>query len=580
MEKDESLAKLIGDEMANPNPAVPHAEQKHTRMRRAFAPALTKHALKLQSSMILGHVDELIDEICQKLSAPVDMVDMYAFCVYNIFTDLFLGESLDLFKSSKYHPWVGSFTSFAKGTTMMGALHHFPALRYILKAVLLTVGKSQRDAFLGVCFERFDRRLAANTDRPDLLHFAMGEKKQLSTQELRDFAPFLIIGGGETTPTLLSGLTYLLLKHEKKLARLSLEIRSSFTDDKQMTMENLFQMPYLSACIEEALRIYPPIAGAVERVVPKGGASVLGQKVPQGTLVTLCHHAMYHESRNFHSPDEFVPERWLAEASKEFVGDRKSALKPFSFGNQACIGQELAQLTSTPKSSQQSREANNSSQMSLIYNALSRGFNSIYLQAPHVQVADYTDFIGYSLAWTQVVKAHIEGAEEFAGPRIAKVTGKQDALDVPSDFKDALHELQHHLVSIAAGGQGCSFSGSHLVSLMDRLRAPLSGYLRGEIETLRSLSSFGDELDVLKLVSEDGDKAMGKLSLVKELPLLFLNNDATFEDGMHRDYPPVAKPLRWALLHVFTWRHWRWWKFATCDSYERPKRLHCDVGSG
>ena len=340
MEKDESLAKLIGGEMANPNSAIPHADQKHTRMRRAFAPALTKHALRLQTPMIRSHVDEFVHEINQRLSRPVDMVDMYGFCVYNLFTDLFLGEPLDLFRSSKYHPWVKSFTGFAKGTTMMGALHHFPIMRYILKAVLLTVGKSQRDAFLSVCFQRFDRRLATTTDRPDLLHFAMGDKKQLSVQELRDFAPFLIIGGGETTPSLLSGLTFLLLKNEKKLARLTQEIRSSFTNDEQMTMENLFQMPYLSACIEEALRVYAPVAGAVERVVPRGGASILGQHVPQGTLVTLCHHAIYHVSGNFSFPDDFVPERWLPEAGAEFAEDRKNALKSFSLGNQGCIGQE------------------------------------------------------------------------------------------------------------------------------------------------------------------------------------------------------------------------------------------------
>ena len=340
MQKDESLAKLIGDEMTNPNADIPHAEQKHTRMRRAFAPALTKSALRLQTPMILGHVEELIREIRQKLDRPLDMVEMYGFCIYNMFTDLFLGESLDLFKDSTYHPWVQSFTGFAKRTTMMGALHHFPIMRYILKAVLLTVGKSQRDAFLSVCFERFDRRLATTTDRPDLLHFAMGEKKHLSVEELRDFAPFLIIGGGETTPTLLSGLTYMLLKHEKKLARLTQEIRSTFTNYEEMTTEKLFQMPYLSACVEEALRLYPPIAGAVERVVPRGGASILGEHIPHGTLVTLCHHAIYHVSRNFSQPDEFVPERWLPEAGTEFATDRKNAFKPFSFGNQACIGQE------------------------------------------------------------------------------------------------------------------------------------------------------------------------------------------------------------------------------------------------
>jgi hypothetical protein len=127
--------------------------------------------------------------------------------------------------------------------------------------------------------------------------------------------------------------------------------------------------------------------------------------------------------------------------------------------------------------------------------------------------------------------------------------------------------------SFARGQAG--FSGIHLVKLMDSLQTPLSDYLLGEVETLRSLFSFGDKLDVMKLVSEDGDKAMGKLSLFKELPLLFLNNDATFEDGTHADYPPIPRPLRWILLHVFTWRHRRWWKFATCDSYERPKALHC-----
>ena len=340
MEKDESLAKLIGDEMANPNSAVPHAEQKHTRMRRAFAPALTRHALRLQTPLILGHVDTLVHEIHERLSKPMDIVAMYNFCVYDMFTDLFLGESLDLFQSPKYHPWVNSFTGFAKGTTMMGSLHHFPLMRYILKMLLLTVGKSQRDVFLSVCFERFDRRLAKTTDRPDLLHFAMDDKRQLSVQELRDFAPFLIIGGGETTPSLLSGLTFLLLRNEKKLARLTQEVRRGFANDKEMTLEKLSQMPYLSACIEEALRVYPPIAGAVERVVPRGGASILGQHVPQGTLVTLCHYAVYHVSRNFSFADDFMPERWLPEADAEFMGDRKNSLKPFSLGNQGCIGQE------------------------------------------------------------------------------------------------------------------------------------------------------------------------------------------------------------------------------------------------
>ena len=90
--------------------------------------------------MIQGHVDEFVHELRQRLSRPMDMGRH----IWLLFTDLFLGESLDLFQSSKCHPWVYPFTGFAKGTTMMGALHHFTIMRYILKAVLLTIGKSQR----------------------------------------------------------------------------------------------------------------------------------------------------------------------------------------------------------------------------------------------------------------------------------------------------------------------------------------------------------------------------------------------------------------------------------------------------
>lgn len=110
---------------------------------------------------------------------------------------------------------------------------------------------------------------------------------------------------------------------------------------------------------------------------------------------------------------------------------------------------------------------------------------------------------------------------------------------------------------------------------MDTWQTPLSSYLFGEVTTLSSLTSFGDKLDVMKLVSEDGAKEMGKLSMVKELPLLFMNNDAAFESGMHADYSPISRPLRWFLLHGFTRRHWRWWKFTNCDPYERPKCLYC-----
>lgn len=49
---------------------------------------------------------------------------------------------------------------------------------------------------------------------------------------------------------------------------------------------------------------------------------------------------------NFHSPDKFIPERWLentrSNRSSPFYNDNRDVLQPFSVGPRNCIGRELA----------------------------------------------------------------------------------------------------------------------------------------------------------------------------------------------------------------------------------------------
>jgi cytochrome P450 len=99
-----------------------------------------------------------------------------------------------------------------------------------------------------------------------------------------------MIAGTETTATLLSGLTYHLLQNPDRMGRLVNEIRSHFQDEEDITIEKLQALPYLNACIEEGLRMYPPISNGLPRVVPPGDAEVDGHKVPAGVSVTFPSH--------------------------------------------------------------------------------------------------------------------------------------------------------------------------------------------------------------------------------------------------------------------------------------------------
>lgn len=82
--------------------------------------------------------------------------------------------------------------------------------------------------------------------------------------------------------TLLSAVTYLLTQNPRVLAKLAKEICGSFKDESLLTIQNLNKSTYLTACIEEALRLVPPVPEGLPRVTPSEGESICGHWVPGG----------------------------------------------------------------------------------------------------------------------------------------------------------------------------------------------------------------------------------------------------------------------------------------------------------
>lgn len=105
--------------------------------------------------------------------------------------------------------------------------------------------------------------------------------QNLSTDELITNAQLLIFAGSETTASLLSGVTYLLLQNPVAYQQLVDEVRSTFSSEKEINFVSVNQLSYMLACLNEALRMYPPVANSLPRVVPKGGAQILGQYIPE-----------------------------------------------------------------------------------------------------------------------------------------------------------------------------------------------------------------------------------------------------------------------------------------------------------
>lgn len=106
--------------------------------------------------------------------------------------------------------------------------------------------------------------------------------QKMSFEKLSANAEILVLAGSETTATLLSGCTYLLLTNPEKMEKLKHEVRSTFGSESEITASSVNSLPYMLGVLNEALRLYPPVTSSLVRVVPPGGDMVADHWVPEG----------------------------------------------------------------------------------------------------------------------------------------------------------------------------------------------------------------------------------------------------------------------------------------------------------
>lgn len=123
------------------------------------------------------------------------------------------------------------------------------------------------------------------------------------------------------------------------MKRLTSGIRASFPKETDLNLVNLQRHEYLTAVLQEGLRLYPPAPDSLFRRTPSSGSVVAGEVIPPYTSVTINLWAANRSHLNFYRPNEFIPERWVKQSSPEFDADDKKVLKPFSIGPRDCLGQ-------------------------------------------------------------------------------------------------------------------------------------------------------------------------------------------------------------------------------------------------
>lgn len=262
----------------------------HARQRKLVSNAFSDKALTEQEHLLKSHVGMLIQRLKEKSSdksdSGVDILEWYNFTSFDIMSELAFGESLGQLKTATYNPWVKTFFGFIKYNSIGRISRERPSLKRVFNFFIPANLAAMRKAHTAFSAERVDKRMAKKSDRPDIwsyvTKYSETEGPTLARSEMHSNGALFMLAGTETTATLLSGLTFLLLNNSAKLARLKKEVSGAFSSFDEMQITKLAQLPYLQACIEEGLRLYPPVPVGMARITPKDGANICGNWVAGG----------------------------------------------------------------------------------------------------------------------------------------------------------------------------------------------------------------------------------------------------------------------------------------------------------
>ncbi|KAK8013119.1 hypothetical protein PG991_010494 [Apiospora marii] len=329
---------------------------EHLRKRKIIGPALSDRSMRKFDCTLAEQVDIFLQQLGSSPGKPVNLTDQCR--------QLTMDAAVLLAFGSPVHLQTKNDNDFIlKGISManyrINCYMNFPFLQK-LQLDYLFRRSPMRVQWRDLVQNMIRSRLALDKHaRDDLYSFVMGDLEDaegdIEHSELFAESLFFMSAGGDTVSTAMSGLFFYLSRSPRWYNLVAEEVRTTFESGQEIKSgPKLASCRYLRACIDETLRMSPPIGGTLWReLAPEESGSpwiVDGHVIPPGTHVGVNTYAIHHNEEYFSDPFSFRPERWLADSPDPAdIGSSRpsctpAAFVPFSTGARSCAGKAMAYL--------------------------------------------------------------------------------------------------------------------------------------------------------------------------------------------------------------------------------------------
>lgn len=190
----------------------------------------------------------------------------------------------------------------------------------------------------------------------DVFAYLLGEqgkqRRKLDRRELQQDCMLMVVAGSDTTSNTMTFCLYELARHPEVVARLREELDHLVSDPLQPQEFDKLRdsAPLLNSCINETLRLWPPVPSGLQRTttaplaLPDTARGSQGKIVlPANTVASTHTWTIHRDPNNFYDPDTFIPDRWM-ESQESSAAHNAKAWAPFGYGSTSCIGKNLAYM--------------------------------------------------------------------------------------------------------------------------------------------------------------------------------------------------------------------------------------------
>ncbi|KAK2757989.1 hypothetical protein FQN54_004395 [Arachnomyces sp. PD_36] len=182
------------------------------------------------------------------------------------------------------------------------------------------------------------------------------EKSGLDDEHVAYLGGILMEAGSDTTSSTLLSFLLGIMQNPEALKRVQEDVDRCCGTKRTPGPEDLENMPYVEACMNETLRWRPVAAGGIPHMLTQTD-TYKDHVFPAGTMFFANAWAIHHDENEYEDPEKFVPDRWLGNkyGTKDFKGSNANGATERSGGEQRkityswgagrriCSGQKLAE---------------------------------------------------------------------------------------------------------------------------------------------------------------------------------------------------------------------------------------------